>query len=90
LEDLDMQESAIMRQWRKDGALENARGAVLNVLQARFPDTPVPQGVRAALEGSVDVRQLTDWLRAAVLIGSAAEFERSLVTLGYPIVPPTT
>ena len=84
LEGFPMQESAIMRQWRKDGmeegiekgALTTARAAVLNVLQTRFPGTPVPEGVRVALEKSVDVRQLTDWLREAVLTASPGDFER--------------
>ena len=34
---------------------------MVNVLQARFPQTPVPEGVRAALEKNTDVRKLTDW-----------------------------
>jgi hypothetical protein len=106
LEGFDMQESTIMRQWRKDGievgrkeglevgrqegrqeglqegALANARAAVLNVLQARFLETPVPEGIRAALEGSADVGQLTDWLRAAALTTSPADFERLLTAAG--------
>jgi hypothetical protein len=86
LEDFNVQESAIMRQWRKDGveegiekgALTTARAAVVNVLQARFPGAPVPDGVRSALEKNADVRQLTDWLREAALTASPADFERFL------------
>jgi hypothetical protein len=86
LEGFSMQESAIMRQWRKDGveegiekgALTTARAAVVNVLQARFPGTLVPEGIRSALEKNADIGQLTDWLREAVLTASPADFERFL------------
>ena len=77
-----MQESTIIRQWRKEGAeegaLTTARAAVVNVLQARFPGLPLPEGVRSALEQNADVRQLTDWLREAALTASLADFERFL------------
>jgi hypothetical protein len=94
LEGFGMQESPIMRRWRKDGVEEGiekgieegiekgtlsmARAAVENVLQTRFPGTPVPEGVRSALEKNADVRQLTDWLREAVVTASPADFERFL------------
>jgi hypothetical protein len=86
LEGFNMQESTIMRQWREEakkqgieeGTLTNARAAVVNVLQARFPQTPVPEGVRAALEKNADVQQLTYWHREAVLTASRADFERYL------------
>jgi hypothetical protein len=92
LEGFDMQESAIMRGWRKEGldegmekgmekgALTTARAAVLKVLQARFPGEPVPEGVRAALERSADLGRLTDWLGVAALTASPADFERSLAS----------
>ena len=81
-----MQESPIMRKWRQEGrkegleegALKNARAAVVNALQARFPQTPVPAGVHAALEKITDLRKLTDWHREAVLTVSPADFERFL------------
>jgi hypothetical protein len=86
LEGFNMQESKIMRQWRQEGiekgieegALTTARAAVVNVLQTRFPEAPVPDGVRSALEKNADVRQLSDWLREAVLTVSLADFERFL------------
>jgi hypothetical protein len=90
----NMQESPIMRKWRQEardkgveegmekgmekGALTTARAAVVNVLQARFPQTPVPAGVHAALEKNTDLGTLTDWHREAVLTGSPADFERFL------------
>ena len=49
---------------------------MVNVLQARFPGTPVPEGVRSALEKNADVQQLTDWLREAALTASPGDFER--------------
>ena len=78
LEGFNMQESKIMRGWREGGALTNARAAVVNVLQARFPGTPVPEGVTSALEKNADLRQLTDWLRESALTASPADFERFL------------
>ncbi len=82
----NMQESEFIRGWRQEGekkgmekgTLTTARAAVVNVLQARFPQIPVPEGVRTALEKNADVGQLTDWLRQAVLTPSPADFERSL------------
>ena len=50
----------------------------MKVLQARFPQTPVPAGVHAALEKNTDVQQLTAWLGDAALTGSPADFERFL------------
>ncbi len=82
LEGFSMQESTIMREWREEamekGSLTTARAAVVNVLQARFPEAPLPEGVRSALEKNADVRQLTAWLRDAALTASPADFERSL------------
>src|SRR5438067_1295994 len=84
LEGFDMQESAIMRRWRKDGveegALTTARAAVVTVLQTRFPETPLPEGIRSALEQNADLRQLADWLSEAVTTASPADFERFLST----------
>jgi hypothetical protein len=78
LEGFNMQESTIIRGWREEGALTNARAAVVNVLQTRFPEAPLPEGVRSALEKNADVRQLSEWLREAVLTASLADFERFL------------
>jgi hypothetical protein len=78
LEGVNMQESKIMRGWREEGSVKPAREAVVNVLQARFPRTPVPEGVHSALERNADVRQLTKWLREAALTTSPADFERFL------------
>jgi hypothetical protein len=90
LKGLNVQESPIMRGWRKqgkdeghkeglkEGTLKNARAAVVSVLQARFPEVPVPEGVRSALDRNEDARQLTDWLQRAALTASPADFERSL------------
>ena len=38
----------------------------------------MPEGIRSALEKNLDVRQLTDWQREAVVTASAADFERFL------------
>ncbi len=38
----------------------------------------MPEAVRSALEKNTDVRQLSDWLRQAVLTASPADFERFL------------
>jgi hypothetical protein len=78
LEGFNVQESTIMRGYREEGAVANARAAVLTVLQTRFPETPVPEGVRSALEKNADLRQLTVWHREAILTPSPADFERSL------------
>ncbi len=82
LEGFNVRESEVVREWHKEafqeGTLTNARAAVVNVLQARFPEAPVPDGVRSALEKNTDVRQLSDWLRQAVLTPSPTDFERSL------------
>jgi hypothetical protein len=86
LEGFNMQESTIMRELREEGKkvgrdegrLTMARAAVLKVLQARFPDASVPEGVRSALEKNTNVQELTDWLRDAVLTASPADFERFL------------
>ena len=67
-----------LKEGLKEGTLMAARAAVLNVLQARFPETPLPEGVRGALEKNADVRQLNDWLREAALTASPADFERFL------------
>src|SRR5260370_18361265 len=96
LEGFDMQESEIMRGWRQEGldeglekgTLTTARAAVVNVLQTRFPETPVPEGVRAALEKNADVRQLTDWLREAALTASVADFERFLPPTPHSVPTP--
>jgi hypothetical protein len=84
LEGFDMQESALIQGWRKEGieqgALRNARAAVVKVLQARFLGAAVPEGVRSALEKSTDVQQLTDWLGVAALTASPADFERFLTS----------
>ncbi len=80
----NVRESEVVREWRKEafeeGTLTTARAAVVNVLEARFPTVPVPEGVRSALEKNTDVRQLSDWLRRAVLTASPADFERFLTT----------
>jgi hypothetical protein len=78
LEGFNVQESTLLRQWRKDGKLEAARAAVVKVLQARFPTIPVPDGVRSALEENTDVQQLDDWLCEAAVTASPADFERFL------------
>jgi hypothetical protein len=88
LEGFDMKESVVIRQWRQEGkaeglamgALTNARAAVVSVLQARFPDVSVSEGVRTALERTADIQQLTDWLRQAALIPSPGDFERLLIS----------
>ena len=73
-----MQESTVIRGWREEGSLKTARAAVMNVLQARFPQTPVSEIVRSTLEKNKDIKQLTDWHREAVLTNSPGEFERFL------------
>jgi hypothetical protein len=78
LEGFDVQESSVVREWRMDATLTTARAAVLNVLEARFPGVPVPEGVRSALAKATDARQLTDWLREAAVTASPADFERFL------------
>jgi len=78
LEGFNVQESEVIRGWRQEGSLTTARAAVVNVLQTRFPGVPLPEGVRSALEKNADARQLSDWLRQAVLTASPADFERSL------------
>jgi hypothetical protein len=88
LEGFNVQESTVMRKWRKDGVdegvqkgtLTTARADVVKVLQARFPEVPVPEGVRSALEKNTDVQQLGDWLCQAAVTASPADFERFLTT----------
>ena len=78
-----------------------ARAVVVKVLQARFPQTPVPEGVHAALAQNTDLQKLTAWLQNAALTGSPADFERFLASratcsapaassrcIGSAIVPP--
>jgi hypothetical protein len=62
----------------KEGMLTGTRAAVEIVLQSRFPGTPVPAAVHAALEKNMLVGQLNDWLSEAVKTPSLADFERFL------------
>jgi hypothetical protein len=82
LEGFSMQESTVIRGWREEGAVTAARAAVTKVLQARFPETPLPQSVLTTVEKASDTRQLGDWLREAAVTGSVVDFERFLAARG--------
>ena len=84
LEGFNMQESTIMREWRKEareeGWLNSARSAVLNESGSTFPKDTCARRGPAALEKNANVQQLTDWQREAALTASPADFERFLTT----------
>jgi hypothetical protein len=87
LEGFNMQESTLIRGWREEGAVANARAAVVRVLQARFPETPIPEGVRSALEKNKDVQLLAGWLVEAAVTSSPADFLRFLTSPGNHSTP---
>lgn len=81
LEGFEMQESTVVQGWINRGVQQEAvaarRAWLLRLLQNRF-QTPVPEPIRLAIEGTNDVATLDRWFDAATSAPSLAEFRAAM------------
>lgn len=74
---LSMRDSQVVAEWITEGKIEGKVGAILRLLEKRFPPG-APAQVATVIKASTDVEQLNRWFDAAIDAASLEQFQQAM------------